>query len=118
MNNAVKFTESGYIQLSAKVVEETEDGYRIRFGVKDSGQGIREEDLEKLGKAFSQVDVQKNHSKEGTGLGLSISKDFIALMGGELKVESEYGKGTRFVITLPLIEQPASAANHSQSIHN
>ena len=100
MNNAVKFTESGYIQLSAKVVEETEDGYRIRFGVKDSGQGIREEDLEKLGKAFSQVDVQKNHSKEGTGLGLSISKDFIALMGGELKVESEYGKGTEFFFTI------------------
>ena len=100
MNNAVKFTESGYIQLSAKVVEETEDGYRIRFGVKDSGQGIREEDLEKLGKAFSQVDVQKNHSKEGTGLGLSISKDFIALMGGELKVESEYGKGSEFFFTI------------------
>ena len=96
MNNAVKFTESGYIQLSAKVVSETEDAFEIRFGVKDSGQGIREEDLEKLGKAFSQVDTKKNHSKEGTGLGLSISKDFIFLMGGELQVESTYGKGSEF----------------------
>lgn len=100
MNNAVKFTESGYIQLSAAIVGETPKAYSIRFGVKDSGQGIKAEDLEKLGKAFAQVDTKKNHSKEGTGLGLSISKDFIALMGGELKVESTYGKGSEFYFVI------------------
>lgn len=100
MNNAVKFTESGYIQLLAVVMDESEDAITIRFGVKDSGQGIREEDLKKLGEAFAQVDTRKNHSKEGTGLGLSISKDFIALMGGELKVESTYGKGSEFYFTI------------------
>ncbi len=114
MNNAVKFTESGYIQLSAKVLEETQEAYRIRFGVKDSGQGIREEDLEKLGKAFSQVDVQKNHSKEGTGLGLSISKDFIAMMGGELKVQSTYGEGSEFYF---VIEQKKSAEPEGSDAH-
>lgn len=100
MNNAVKFTESGYIQLSVRLEEETEAAYRIRFGVKDSGQGIKEEDLIKLGEAFTQVNTEKNHGKEGTGLGLSISKNFIALMGGELKVESIYGKGSEFFFTI------------------
>lgn len=100
LNNAVKFTESGYIQLSARVVSETDRAYRIRFGVKDSGQGIKEADLRKLGEAFTQVDTRHNHGIEGTGLGLSISKDFIKLMGGELKVESTYGKGSEFYFAI------------------
>ena len=105
MNNAVKFTESGYIQLLIQIEEERDESYLLRFVVKDSGQGIKEEDLVKLGQAFSQVDTKKNHSKEGTGLGLSISKDFITLMGGELKVDSVYGKGTEFYF---FIEQKKS----------
>ena len=105
MNNAVKFTESGYIQLLIQIEEERDESYLLRFAVKDSGQGIKEEDLVKLGQAFSQVDTKKNHSKEGTGLGLSISKDFITLMGGELKVDSVYGKGTEFYF---FIEQKKS----------
>lgn len=100
MNNAVKFTESGFIQFSATVLSQNDDKLSIRFGVKDSGQGIKEEDLDKLGKAFSQVDTKKNHSKEGTGLGLSISRDFIALMSGQLLVESTYGKGSEFYFVI------------------
>ena len=96
MNNAVKFTEEGYIRLKVQVVEEDDSRRCLRFGVKDSGQGIRPEDLSKLGQAFTQVDTKKNHSKEGTGLGLSISRDFISMMGGQLEVTSEYGKGTEF----------------------
>ena len=76
------------------------DEYILTFSVSDTGQGIKEEDLKKLGEAFSQVDTKKNYGKEGTGLGISISKDFIALMGGRLMVESEYGKGTRFFFTI------------------
>lgn len=102
MNNAVKFTENGYIQLSARMVAETDEAYLIRFGVKDSGQGIREKDLKKLGEAFIQVNTKGNHKKEGTGLGLSISRDFIKLMGGELKVQSVYGRGSEFYF---IIEQ-------------
>ncbi|MGN0169029.1 MAG: histidine kinase N-terminal 7TM domain-containing protein [Acetatifactor sp.] len=100
MNNAVKFTEDGYIQLSIKCVQEQKDKRLLRFAVKDSGQGIKTEDLSRLGEAFTQVDVKKNHSKEGTGLGLSISRDFISLMGGQLEVTSEYGKGSEFYFTI------------------
>lgn len=100
MNNAVKFTESGYIQLSVQILQETDEKFVIRFAVKDSGQGIRRDDLAKLGEAFAQVDTKRNHRKEGTGLGLSISKDFIRMMGGDLKVESEYGQGSEFYFTI------------------
>lgn len=112
MSNAVKFTESGYIQLSVQIEEERDEAYLLRFAVKDSGQGIKEEDLVKLGQAFAQVDTKKNHSKEGTGLGLSISKDFISLMGGELKVNSVYGKGTEFYF---FIEQKKSNSKYENS---
>lgn len=100
MNNAVKFTDKGYVKLTIQC-EEQESGIRkLRFSVKDSGQGIKPENLSKLGQAFTQVDTKQNHQKEGTGLGLSISKDFVALMGGQLEVTSEYGKGTEFFFSI------------------
>ena len=101
MNNAVKFTASGYIKLSLVVEKEDDNQIYIRFGVKDSGQGIREEDLSRLFEAFSQVDTKKNHEIEGTGLGLSISRDFVALMGGKINVSSIYGVGSEFYFTIP-----------------
>jgi len=100
MNNAVKFTEEGFISLSIKCISTEADRKLLRFAIKDSGQGIRQEDLSKLGQAFSQVDTKRNHSKEGTGLGLSISRDFISMMGGQLEVESEYGRGTEFFFSI------------------
>lgn len=100
MNNAVKFTSEGYIRLGISC-EDTDKGKKmIHFSVKDSGQGIKEEDLSRLGQAFTQVDTKKNHSKEGTGLGLSISRDFISMMGGTLNVTSEYGVGTEFSFSI------------------
>lgn len=96
MNNAVKFTEEGYIRFSINCVKNHADKHLLRFSVEDSGQGMSKEDLARIGEAFVQVDVKKNHSKEGTGLGLSISRDFISMMGGKLEVKSEYGKGTEF----------------------
>lgn len=103
MNNAVKFTEKGYINLSIKgrLIEDSDsEKIALTFSVKDTGQGIRQEDLARLGQAFSQVDTVKNHGKEGTGLGLSISKDFIALMGGQLEVSSVYDEGSEFYFTI------------------
>lgn len=100
MNNAVKFTEEGYVKLGISCVEEESGRRLLRFSVRDSGQGIRPEDLHKLGNAFTQVDTKKNHSKEGTGLGLSISRDFISMMGGQLCVQSEYGKGSEFYFSI------------------
>ena len=100
LNNAVKFTEKGYIELGISLEQKKEDELLLYFSIKDSGQGIREEDLNRLFQAFSQVDTKKNHSKEGTGLGLSISRDFVHLMGGQLKVRSEYGAGSEFFFTI------------------
>ncbi len=100
MNNAVKFTKRGSITLSIDVENQNENGMWIRYSVKDTGQGIRKEDMNMLFKAFAQVDSNKNYGKEGTGLGLTISKGFIKLMGGELRVQSEYGKGSEFYFTI------------------
>ena len=101
MNNAVKFTEEGYIKLSVQEEKRTEDEIFLHVSVQDTGQGIKEEDFQKLFEKFSQVDVRKNKGKEGTGLGLSISGQLVRMMGGEIKVRSEYGKGSEFYFTIP-----------------
>ncbi len=99
-NNAIKFTDKGFVRLTVKVQEKSADEVKLYVSVRDSGQGIREEDLKKLFDAFEQVDAKKNHKKEGTGLGLSISKQLVELMGGTIGVESEYGKGSEFYFTV------------------
>ena len=96
VNNAIKFTEEGYVCLKIAVGEVTDKSIELQISVKDSGQGIREEDLSKLFASFSQVDSKKNHNKEGTGLGLSISKQLVEMMGGSIGVRSVYGEGSEF----------------------
>ena len=100
-NNAVKFTEEGYVRVTVKVRESDGENAEIFFSVKDSGQGIAPEDMDKLFGAYSQVDTKKNHYKEGTGLGLSISKQFVEMMGGSISVKSKYGEGSEFYFTIP-----------------
>lgn len=100
LNNAVKFTEKGFIKLAIESIADGPWGHKLTFTISDSGQGIKQEDLQMLGEAFAQVDTQKNHKKEGTGLGLTISKNLIAIMGGQLDVESEYGNGSKFFFTI------------------
>ena len=99
-NNAVKFTEEGFVKLEVKVKENDGEGVQLFFSVKDSGQGIAPEDIEKLFGAYSQVDTKKNHYKEGTGLGLAISKQFVEMMGGHIGVKSKYGEGSEFYFTI------------------
>ncbi|MDR0311839.1 MAG: response regulator [Acidobacteriota bacterium] len=96
--NAVKFTEEGYVSL--KVINA---GDTLIFEIKDTGKGIKEEDLPNLFAAFQQADVAKNRGINGTGLGLSISKAFVDLMGGSIKVHSAYGVGTVFTVKIPLV---------------
>lgn len=100
MNNATKFTEEGYVCLTVEVKQIEDEDIELYLSVKDSGQGIREEDLGKLFGTFQQVDTKKNHHKEGTGLGLSISKQLVELMHGRIGVNSEYGKGSEFYFTI------------------
>jgi len=100
MNNAVKFTDEGFVKLTVKVVEKVGRNVTIRFDIEDSGQGISEEDLGKLFDAFKQVDMARNRKKEGTGLGLSISKQLAKMMGGDVSVTSTYGEGSDFFFTI------------------
>ncbi|MBR5128272.1 MAG: response regulator [Roseburia sp.] len=101
MNNAIKFTEEGFVKLSVESNMQSNEDVSLIFRVQDTGQGIREEDREKLFGSFQQVDTKKNRYKEGTGLGLAICKQLAELMNGSIAVESEYGKGSTFIVTIP-----------------
>lgn len=111
MNNATKFTEKGFVCLTVKIKQIHEDDIELFISVKDTGQGIRKEDIDKLFGSFQQVDTKKNHYKEGTGLGLSISKQFVEMMKGTIGVTSEYGKGSEFYFTIhqKIVEQRKAA---------
>lgn len=107
--NAVKFTEKGSVTISVDFENDLMDTNKImlRVDVVDTGIGIKQEDLDKLFDSFSQVDMSHNRKKEGTGLGLAISKQLVDLMGGQIGVESEYGRGSRFYFSVPqtVVEQ-------------
>ncbi len=96
MSNAAKFTDKGQILLSA-----ARTGGEVVISVSDTGIGIREEDLERLFEAFSQLEDAKTKRHEGTGLGLMITKNLVDLLGGRVTVRSEFGKGTAFDVYLP-----------------
>lgn len=100
MNNAIKFTDKGSVTVQVQAKQREGKRVQLDFSVKDTGQGIKKQDLEHLFNAFTQVDLKKNRGKEGTGLGLAISRQLVELMGGTLLVESEYGKGSEFYFTL------------------
>ena len=101
ITNAVKYTNTGYVQLSMKK-EELEGDIHLQVSVKDTGIGIKSEDMEKVFHSFERVDLEKNRNVEGTGLGLAITQGFIDLMGGGIFVDSEYGKGSNFYFIIPL----------------
>ncbi|MDR0761347.1 MAG: response regulator, partial [Treponema sp.] len=96
LNNAVKFTNKGYIQLRAWAEPLPDGSIRLHFSVQDTGIGIRKEDMGKLFGEFQQLDTRKNRNIEGTGLGLAITRRLVELMGGTVSVESIYGTGTLF----------------------
>lgn len=101
LNNAAKFTEEGSITLSARWEKTSIDHGNIHFAVKDTGIGIKSDDLAKLFSAFTRVDQKRNRKTEGTGLGLSISKKLVDIMEGQLNVESVYGEGSTFSFWIP-----------------
>ncbi len=111
-NNATKFTRVGQICLKYDFEQVSEDTINLLFSVSDTGIGIKSEDIGKLFKSFQQVDSKRNRNIEGTGLGLAISKQLIALMNGDISVESVYGEGSTFSFTIPqkVIDADASIA--------
>lgn len=101
LNNSVKYTEHGGVKLSVSVEREDGKDAKLYFAVKDTGIGIKEEDLVNLFAAYERMDKEKNHKTEGTGLGLSIVRGYLDLMGGDIEVKSEYGKGSEFIVSIP-----------------
>jgi CheY-like chemotaxis protein len=99
IGNAVKFTDSGRIDVDAEMERSTEDGFVVRFSVRDTGIGIPAEQQSRLFESFTQGDGSSTRKYGGTGLGLSISKQLVELMGGELGLESRPGEGSRFWFT-------------------
>ncbi|MBO4914916.1 MAG: response regulator [Oscillospiraceae bacterium] len=100
INNAVKYTKEGFVDVAVSV-EETDGVASLTVKVSDSGVGIRDEDRDKLFKSFQRLDEKKNRSIEGTGLGLHITYLLTHMMGGSIDVESEYGKGSTFTVSIP-----------------
>jgi PAS domain S-box-containing protein len=102
MGNAVKFTETGYINLTARKVNETHDRVVVRFEVQDTGIGMSEQQIQRLFKSFSQADDSTTRRFGGTGLGLAITKRLVEAMGGTLGVDSQEGRGSCFWVEIPL----------------
>ena len=98
-NNAVKFTERGEIIISTKLLKKQDEWVMLQFAVRDTGVGLTQEQKGKLFQAFSQADMSTTRKYGGTGLGLTISKRLVKMMGGEIWVESEAGKGSEFIFT-------------------
>ena len=114
LSNAVKFTAGGNIRLQVyrEIINNEE---WIKFTVKDTGIGLSENQMESLFSAFSQADMSTTRRYGGTGLGLTISQKFCRLMGGEITVESELGKGSLFTISLPaIIKLPPESSTEKQ----
>jgi len=99
LNNSIKFTEAGEVVISARLKEFVSDHVKIEISVKDSGIGVKKEKIPFLFKPFSQLDGSHTRKYGGTGLGLVICKEFVNMMGGEINLESEEGKGSRFFFT-------------------
>ena len=119
-SNAIKFTERGCVTIRSEVFEHAVDRTTIRFEVTDSGIGIAEDRLDRLFKSFSQVDTSTTRKYGGTGLGLAICKQLAELMGGEVGVESQAGRGSTFWVALPLEKITAAEveANGRSSTHS
>ena len=119
LSNAVKYTHEGKVILEVYPVSEDE----IYFGVTDTGIGIKEEDLSRLFVAFDRMEESRNRMIEGTGLGLNIASALLKMFGSELKVRSEYGKGSEFsfvirqeiVDSTPLGKMDMTAKDHSHA---
>lgn len=111
-NNAVKYSSKGGVTLKVHGTKQDDDMILIEFKVEDTGMGIKKENFANLFAAYERMNMDKNHRTEGTGLGLSIVKGYLELLGGTIDVESEYGKGSVFTVSIIqkiMNESPISA---------
>jgi len=99
-SNAIKFTDKGEITIKIKLKNQINNQIILSFSIEDTGIGMTEEQLAKMFQSFSQADSSTSRKYGGTGLGLAISKNLVEMMGGEIGVESTYGKGSRFFFSV------------------
>ncbi len=100
LTNAVKYTEKGKVELRISFEKGEADHIDLTFTVKDTGIGMKKEDMDRLFTPYARIEEKRNHRIEGTGLGMSITRQLLELMGSHLDVESEYGKGSVFAFTI------------------
>lgn len=101
LSNAVKYTKEGNITFELDFEEKTDEQILLVITVRDTGIGIKEEDLGKMFESFTRIEEKRNRNIEGTGLGLNLTKNLVNLMGGEVFAESTYGKGSCFTAKIP-----------------
>ena len=100
LTNAIKYTDQGEILLDAKCINK-DNICNLIISVRDTGRGIKAENINKLFTKFERLDAEKNSTTEGTGLGLAITKALVEMMGGKINVQSTFGKGSMFVVQIP-----------------
>ena len=100
LSNSIKYTEKGSVTLDVKCINKNKKCNLI-ISVKDTGRGIKKEQINKLFTKFERLDIEKNTTTEGTGLGLAITKNLVEMMNGKINVQSNYGEGSLFVATIP-----------------
>ena len=112
LTNAVKYTDKGSVAMMLAGKKEDDGTFLLEATVKDTGIGIKEGDIKKLFGRFQRLDMEHNSTVEGTGLGLAITKRLLELMGGTIKVDSVYGKGSVFTAMIPqkIVEKAPSDA--------
>ena len=99
LTNAIKYTDKGSIELTVKCINQN-DISNLIISVKDTGKGIKAEYINRLFTKFDRLDVERNTTTEGTGLGLAITKALVEMMGGKINVQSQFGKGSIFVVSV------------------
>lgn len=117
LNNAVKYTQEGSITFSASILKQTATHVTLKFEISDTGIGIKPENLENLFETFQRFDQKIHYGIEGSGLGLAISNGYINLMGGEIKVDSTYQKGSTFTVLLEqkIVDEKPLEQDYSQN---
>ena len=103
LNNAIKFTKEGVVELSVKILENIEEQLRLEFCVSDTGIGMSKDMIDRLFTTYTQADVSTTRTHGGTGLGLNISQKLVKLMGGTISAASEIDKGSSFTFSLNLL---------------
>lgn len=101
LNNAVKYTNKGSVTMTVRGERQDNDMLLLKFAVRDTGIGIKKEDTDRLFTRFERLEMERNSTVEGTGLGLAITQRILEMMNGNITVESKYGEGSVFTVTIP-----------------